>query len=145
MGKLGRSVEKAANKLAFWQSKAFFTLTHEKNGRVHEDLAGQRKPRGVEFVKGGRNKAYEAAARIWHYAQDDSDESAKGESDKPGILTPGLPGEKSEAEGRVQALTVGAPESRQVTRGLQRQRSLKPLSPPPVRITPRMPPLGGGT
>jgi hypothetical protein len=143
MGKLDKA-KASLDKLAFWQSKAFYTLTHEANGRVREDIAGQSRPKGVEFVKGGRNKAYEAAERRWHYPHDDFGDSASGESDKPGVLTPGLPGESSETEGKGKGMSVGGPESRQVTRGLQRQRPLKSLSPPPVRITPKWPGLGGG-
>jgi hypothetical protein len=83
-------MDKTKSKLAFWQSKAFFTLTRDKNGRVHEQEVGSSKPKGIELVKGGRNKAYEEAERRWHKATEAEDSEA-GEaepSEELGISPP---------------------------------------------------------
>jgi hypothetical protein len=74
------------NKLAFWQSRAFYVLTRDKSGRVHEQEVGSAKPKGIELIKGGRNKAYEEAERRWHKPMAEDSEAGETEpSDELGI------------------------------------------------------------
>lgn len=70
---------KQSNKLAFWQSKAFYVLTRAPNGRVSEAEVGSSKPRGIELVKGGRKRAYDEAERLWHKAGAEDSEAGEVE------------------------------------------------------------------
>lgn len=112
---MGIKVKPSLKRLAFWQSESFYVLTRGDNGRVSEDEVGSSKPKGVEFVKGGRKRAYDEAERLWHKAETETE----AEDKEAGKVEPDY------------------------TEPLEPQPKLK-LSPSPVRITPRVPRISGG-